>query len=89
MNYSEGTRENRGAEFVFFSTSDDAAGSPSASLPPQSPSPMEEDPSPLSVVEEDPVQRAEKVKELGNISFKAARYGEAIDNYTKAIRKIF
>lgn len=30
-------------------------------------------------------QRAEKVKEQGNTAFKAKRYGEAIDLYTKAI----
>lgn len=29
--------------------------------------------------------RAEKVKAQGNTSFKAKRYGEAIDLYTKAI----
>ncbi|TFK75058.1 TPR-like protein [Pluteus cervinus] len=34
---------------------------------------------------EDPVKRAEKVKEQGNTAFKAARYNDAIDLYTKAI----
>ena len=34
-------------------------------------------------------QRAEKVKEQGNISFKAKRYGEAIDLYTRALRASF
>jgi DnaJ family protein C protein 7 len=35
--------------------------------------------------EEDPVKKAEKVKETGNVAFKAGKYGEAIDLYTEAI----
>jgi DnaJ homolog subfamily C member 7 len=35
--------------------------------------------------EEPPAVKAEKVKELGNVAFKAKRYGDAIDLYTQAI----
>ncbi|KXN90332.1 hypothetical protein AN958_04365 [Leucoagaricus sp. SymC.cos] len=44
------------------------------------------EPSPV-VEQEDSVKNAEKVKEKGNVSFKARRYGEAIDLYTEAIRE--
>ena len=40
-----------------------------------------------AVEQEDLLRTAEKVKEKGNISFKAGRYGEAIDLYTEAIRE--
>lgn len=42
-------------------------------------------PSPASAVEEDPVKLAEKVKEDGNTAFKAQRFQEAIELYTRAI----
>lgn len=35
--------------------------------------------------EEDPVKRAEKVKEQGNVAFKAAKYTVAVELYTQAI----
>lgn len=35
--------------------------------------------------QEDPAKEAEKVKETGNVAFKAGKYGEAIDLYTEAI----
>ncbi|XP_006461589.1 hypothetical protein AGABI2DRAFT_185760 [Agaricus bisporus var. bisporus H97] len=35
---------------------------------------------------EDPAKEAEKVKETGNVAFKAGKYGEAIDLYTEAIK---
>ncbi|KAF8075276.1 hypothetical protein FPV67DRAFT_1665998 [Lyophyllum atratum] len=60
------------------------SGAGSSTPPPTSPTPNHAD-SPTPEVEEDPVARAEKVKEAGNVAFKAARYGEAIDLYTKAI----
>jgi DnaJ family protein C protein 7 len=40
----------------------------------------EPEPDPVAIVAE-----AEKLKEQGNQSFKRARYGEAVDLYTKAI----
>ena len=33
----------------------------------------------------DPIKEAEKVKEQGNVAFKASRFQEAIDLYSKAI----
>jgi hypothetical protein len=45
--------------------------------PPTEPSPEPE--------EEDIIARAEKVKEQGNVAFKAAKYTDAIEHYTKAI----
>ncbi|KAJ6624856.1 hypothetical protein B0H10DRAFT_2004434 [Mycena sp. CBHHK59/15] len=42
-------------------------------------------PSPAPDPEEDILIRAEKVKEQGNVAFKAKRFGDAIDLYTKAI----
>ncbi|KAE9405377.1 DnaJ-domain-containing protein [Gymnopus androsaceus JB14] len=56
---------------------------PSSSVPNSSRAPStspEPDPP-----EEDLVQRAEKVKEKGNVAFKAGKYQEAIEHYTKAI----
>ncbi|KAG6848255.1 hypothetical protein H0H93_001897 [Arthromyces matolae] len=58
------------------------AGS-SASVPPQTPSPEANTPTPE--LDQDPIARAEKVKEQGNVSFKAGKYGDAIELYTKAI----
>ncbi|KAK7038721.1 hypothetical protein VNI00_010605 [Paramarasmius palmivorus] len=62
---------------------------PSNPLPASS-SPPPQSPSPTAVPEhvedgEDIVKRAEKVKEKGNTAFKAGRYQEAIEHYTKAI----
>lgn len=48
---------------------------------PVSPVPQNATPEP----EEDPTVRAGKIKDQGNISFNAKRYGEAIDLYSKAI----
>ncbi|KAH9947725.1 protein prenylyltransferase [Amylocystis lapponica] len=42
-------------------------------------------PTPDSPVEEDPIKLAEKVKEQGNTAFKAQRFQDAIELYTKAI----
>ncbi|KAJ7132172.1 hypothetical protein C8R44DRAFT_829450 [Mycena epipterygia] len=50
-----------------------------APSPPPEPQPEEEE------EEEDILIRAEKVKEQGNVAFKAKRFGDAIDLYTKAI----
>ena len=50
-------------------------------------SPVVENP-PLSEsepVETDPIKRAEQVKEEGNIAFKASRFQDAIESYTRAI----
>lgn len=33
----------------------------------------------------DPKERAERIKEKGNVAFKAGKYQEAIEHYTKAI----
>lgn len=35
--------------------------------------------------EEDKTQKAERIKEEGNVAFKAKQYAEAIDLYSKAI----
>jgi hypothetical protein len=62
-----------------------ASGSEDPS-PPQ-PQPQSE-PEPEPELEPDPAAiaaEAEKLKEEGNQSFKRARYGEAVDLYTKAI----
>ncbi|KAJ3564627.1 hypothetical protein NP233_g8174 [Leucocoprinus birnbaumii] len=48
-------------------------------------SPARPEPS-TSPEQEDPVKAAEKVKEQGNVAFKAGRYGSAIDSYTEAIQ---
>ncbi|GAV99525.1 protein prenylyltransferase [Lentinula edodes] len=62
---------------------------PSSSPSPAGPNPNDTPPSPSP--EPDPleegniVQRAEKVKEKGNVAFKATKYQEAIEHYTKAI----
>lgn len=69
---------------------------PADSPPPQAEDPPEGEnrvptppnPQPLPIPEPDPVAiaaEAEKLKEQGNDSFKAGRYGDAIDLYTKAI----
>jgi hypothetical protein len=55
---------------------DSADPDPSPPSPPQ----PEPEPDPAAIAAE-----AEKLKEQGNESFKRARYGEAIDLYTKAI----
>jgi len=60
------------------STSVSPSGS-AAHLPPASPSP------PPEPEEEDVAKRAEKIKDQGNVAFKATKYAEAIDLYTKAI----
>jgi outer membrane biosynthesis protein TonB len=55
---------------------------------PQPQSDPEPKPEPEPNLEPDPVAiaaEAEKLKEQGNESFKRARYGEAVDLYTKAI----
>jgi len=49
-------------------------------LQPQSDPEPELEPDPAAIAAE-----AEKLKEEGNQSFKRARYGEAVDIYTKAI----
>ncbi|KAF8959576.1 hypothetical protein BDZ97DRAFT_1836922 [Flammula alnicola] len=49
---------------------------------PPSPPPLEPEALPEP---ENLLKRAEKVKELGNVAFKAAKYQEAVDLYTKAI----
>ncbi|PPQ95563.1 hypothetical protein CVT26_008591 [Gymnopilus dilepis] len=67
------------------------SGSGSSSTPPpQSPSPVNDgsgtpSPPPPEPEQEDILVRAEKVKEKGNVAFKAAKYAEAIELYTKAI----
>lgn len=60
------------------STSGSTLGPPEP-LPPISPSPSPEP------VEDDAGKRAEKIKDQGNTAFKAAKYAEAVDLYTKAI----
>jgi DnaJ family protein C protein 7 len=40
---------------------------------------------PAEEPQEDDSQKAERIKEEGNVAFKSKRYGEAIDFYTKAI----
>ncbi|KAF5362268.1 hypothetical protein D9756_002064 [Leucocoprinus leucothites] len=69
------------------------SASPPASIPSSSAaptdagsiSPTQSEPSP-SPEQEDPIKAAEKVKESGNVAFKAGRYGVAIDHYTEAIQ---
>ncbi|KAF9465650.1 hypothetical protein BDZ94DRAFT_1296411 [Collybia nuda] len=62
------------------------SGAGSSSPPPATPSPAEgNSKSPSPAPEEDPAVRAEKLKEQGNVYFKAGRYGEAVDLYTQAI----
>ncbi|KAF9477074.1 DnaJ-domain-containing protein [Pholiota conissans] len=61
----------------------------SGSTSPPSPSPAPDPPSPPPVEQavnpEDIIKQAEKTKEQGNVAFKAAKYLEAVDLYTKAI----
>ncbi|KAM6497496.1 hypothetical protein JOM56_007969 [Amanita muscaria] len=52
------------------------------SSPAQPPPPLTE---PAEEPQEDDSQRAERIKEEGNVAFKSKRYAEAIDLYTKAI----
>jgi len=62
-----------------------ASGDPN---PPQIQPQSEPEPEPELEPEPDPAAiaaEAEKLKEQGNESFKRARYGEAVDLYTKAI----
>ena len=72
-------------------TRDTASPGAGSSTPPPltpSPNPAQDLPSqkPSSELEEeDNTARAEKVKELGNTAFKAGRYANAIEYYTKAI----
>lgn len=62
------------------------SGAGPSSPPPASPSPaLANSPSPEPEPEVDPAVRAEKLKEEGNVAFKAGRYGNAIDLYTQAI----
>ncbi|KIK50363.1 hypothetical protein GYMLUDRAFT_51265 [Collybiopsis luxurians FD-317 M1] len=62
------------------STSSSNSTSPKSSATPPSPTPEPEPPE-----EGDIVKQAEKVKEKGNVAFKAGKYQEAIEHYTKAI----
>ncbi|PPQ88738.1 hypothetical protein CVT25_008545 [Psilocybe cyanescens] len=67
-----------------------ASGSGSSSpRPPHTPTELADPPSPPPVESvpepEDIAVRAEKVKELGNVAFKATKYAEAATLYTKAI----
>ena len=52
-------------------------------IPPPTPSPVATSESPEP--EMDAAERAEQIKEQGNVAFKAGKYGEAIDLYTKAM----
>lgn len=61
---------------------------PQAEEPPQGENGATTPPNPQPIPEPDPVAiaaEAERLKEQGNDAFKAGRYGEAIDLYTKAI----
>jgi DnaJ family protein C protein 7 len=69
-------------------------GPPPPASPSEDPSPPQPQPQsePEPVLEPEPepdpaaiAAEAEKLKEQGNESFKRARYGEAVDLYTKAI----
>lgn len=64
--------------FAPLSSTEASSSSSSSSLTQPKPEPVEQ---------EDPIKAAEKVKESGNVAFKAGRYGSAIDLYTKAIRE--
>jgi len=66
------------------SSSAPAESGPSTPQPPPTPSPVTTSPKP-EPEEEDPIKRAEKVKEQGNVAFKAAKYAVAVELYTKAI----
>ncbi|KAJ7777277.1 hypothetical protein B0H16DRAFT_1302037 [Mycena metata] len=55
------------------------------STPPAEHTPEPEQESEPEEPEEDILVRAEKVKEQGNVAFKAKRFGDAVDLYTKAI----
>jgi hypothetical protein len=72
------------------------AGPPSPASAPEDPSPPQPQPQPEPEPELGPepdfepdpaaiAAEAEKLKEQGNESFKRAKYGEAVDLYTKAI----
>ncbi|KAH6915582.1 DnaJ domain-containing protein [Coprinopsis sp. MPI-PUGE-AT-0042] len=61
--------------------SDPAGGSSRATSPPRTPPPAEKAPK----KPEDPIKAAEKIKEQGNVKFKAQKYEEAIDLYSEAI----
>jgi len=63
--------------------SSSSAGSTDVENPSISPSQTD----PPALEQEDSVAAAEKVKEQGNVAFKAGRYGMAIDLYTEAISK--
>ncbi|KAF8885056.1 hypothetical protein CPB84DRAFT_141096 [Gymnopilus junonius] len=69
-------------------TEPSASGS-SSPRPPPSPSPVvgqaTPSPPPAEPGQEDILVRAEKVKERGNVAFKAAKYADAVELYTKAI----
>ncbi|KAJ7918823.1 protein prenylyltransferase [Mycena leptocephala] len=61
------------------STSTSVPSTPVVERTPTPPPELEPEP------EEDILIRAEKVKEQGNVAFKAKRFGDAVDLYTKAI----
>ncbi|KAF9264151.1 TPR-like protein [Marasmius fiardii PR-910] len=61
------------------------AGPSSTTPPPSSPSPEAPAQEPTPVTEEDPIKGAEKIKEKGNVAFKASKFQEAIEHYTTAI----
>ncbi|KAJ7272532.1 hypothetical protein B0H12DRAFT_583920 [Mycena haematopus] len=60
-----------------------SASGPSTPVVERTPSPPQAEPEPEE--EEDILVRAEKVKEQGNVAFKAKRFGDAVDLYSKAI----
>ncbi|KAH7918272.1 TPR-like protein [Leucogyrophana mollusca] len=64
------------------STGSPSQSAPTSPLPPSSPTPA---PDPPLAKESPPPASADTVKEQGNVAFKAKRYGEAIDLYSKAI----
>ena len=72
---------------LVFSRSEEAATPGAGSSSPPPPTSSQNTPSPKSSPEpdNDNLIRAEKVKELGNMAFKAGQYADAIEHYTKAI----
>jgi DnaJ family protein C protein 7 len=60
-------------------------GAGSSSPPPPTSSQITSSPKSSPEPEDDNLLRAEKVKELGNVAFKAGKYADAIEQYTKAI----
>ncbi|KAF8196788.1 hypothetical protein K438DRAFT_1585463 [Mycena galopus ATCC 62051] len=62
-----------------------SASGPSTPVVEHTPSPPPEESELEPEPEEDILVRAEKVKEQGNVAFKAKRFGDAVDLYTKAI----